>query len=489
LQVELRLDGRPLAKGFLDIPAHETAKKVLGAQLPAGMAVGEIAIAQPESSGLVEDDARPFVIQVPRDLKALIIDGAPSALRERDEAWFVEAALNPARTGGRIAAQTFDQDAAESRPLEGVDVALLLNPSPPKKPFAERLRAFVQKGGGLFIALGDHADPDALNESLAGLLPRALHLIKTARDPDAPDGQPGLPPPARFGLIDWQHPLFRVFGPTEREALESVRIDRYALLDAEGALPMHVLAAYDDGAPALVESPVGQGRVLLFTSGASTAWNDWPLHPSFLPVIQQAVSHLAGALEERSSAPSQVGEPRALSAPPGMRIAQVLGPEGKPLQLVRERNGARPSDGMVGAPSNVDGTPHNLVGAPHDKVIQDNHLSGQASSGEAGEQVVAAVPAAGVYRVQVAPLSSAAPTGAEPRDEPGLAFAAGLDPKESDLRRVDEAELKALLGGSGSAHVAGSAREAQGPRGTPLWPALLLLGVLALLGEGALTRR
>ena len=66
---------------------------------------------------------------------------------------------------------------------------------------------------------------------------------------------------------------------------------------------------------------------------------------------------------------------------------------------------------------------------------------------------------------------------------------ATLDPKESDLRRVDEAELKAQLGGAGSAQVAASSEAAQGTHGTPLWSGLLLLGALALLGEGALTRR
>jgi hypothetical protein len=480
LEVELRIGAHPLAKGFVDIPAHETAKKVLGAVLPAGLAVGEISIAHADHQGLDDDDARPFAIQVPRDLKALIVDGAPSSLRERDEAWFVEAALNPARTGGRITASTLDQDAAEQReekpgddkPLTGVDVVLLLNPSPPKKIFAERLRAFVQKGGGLFIALGDHADPDALNESLAGLLPRKLHLIKTARDPLAPDDAPGLPPAARFGQIDWQHPIFRIFGPTEHEALESVHIDRYALLAADGPLPIRVLASYDDGAPALVEAPVGLGRVLLFTSSASASWNDWALHPSFLPAVQQAVSHLAGALEEQSSTPSQVGEPRTLIPPPLMRVAQVLGPDQKPLAVSQDRApAAAPAGKEVGPETN-----------PVDPSIK----SQAAAAGPKGESVSVQVPLPGVYRVSTVARGA---TSGEPRDDPTLAFAAGLDAKESDLRRVDEAELKALLGGAGSAQVAASAKEAQGSRGTPLWPPLLLIAVLALLGEGALTRR
>ena len=60
--------------------------------------------------------------------------------------------------------------------------------------------------------------------------------------------------------------------------------------------------------------------------------------------------------------------------------------------------------------------------------------------------------------------------------------------KEAQLI-LHEAELKALLGGASSAQVASSSLSAQGNRGTALWPALLLFCVLALLGEGALTRR
>jgi hypothetical protein len=90
----------------------------------------------------------------------------------------------------------------------------------------------------------------------------------------------------------------------------------------------------------------------------------------------------------------------------------------------------------------------------------------------------------GIYHVLLAPEG-----GGASREDPALAFAAHADARESDLRRVDEAEIKAQLGGAGSAQVAASASAAEGARGTPLWGGLLLLGVLALLGEGALTRK
>jgi hypothetical protein len=438
LQVSLKIGPNVLAKGFVDVPAHGTAKKTLGAVLPAGAVTGRVELARDEVQGLDEDDGQDFVVHVPRDVKALIVDGAPSSLRTRDEAFFVEAALAPARTGGRIVSQTLDADAAANLSIDSVDVVLMLNVPAPPKGFAEKLRnAVVHRGMGLFIALGDHVDPDAYNDALGDLLPRPLYLMKTAAEPGAQDVENFA---ARFGVVEWTHPLFRVFGPAEREGLESARTFRYALLKPDPASQAHTLAFYDDGAPALIENRLGAGRVLLYTSSASRTWTDWPIRVSFLPVLQQAVSYLASALEERSPAPAAVGAERAVHAPQGLLVAQVIGPDGKPVALRREKQDE--ADATAG--------PLQLPG---------------------------------LYRPQVGP-----PKGT-PHEDLSLAFVALADPKESDLRRVDEAELKAQLGGAGSAQVAASSEAAQGSHGTPLWSGLLLLGALALLGEGALTRR
>ncbi|GAC1341037.1 MAG: BatA domain-containing protein [Myxococcales bacterium] len=448
LPLALRIGQQTLAKGFVDVPAQGTAKKSLSAVLPPGPVQGRVELSRDGAQGLDEDDAQDFSFLVPRDVKALIVDGAPSSLRTRDEAYFVEAALSPLRTGSRIAAQTLDADAAAGRSLDDVDVVLLLDVPAPGKAFAEKLRAFVDRGGGLFIALGDHVDPDAYNDALGRLLPRPLHLLKTAAEPGAQNAEQQA---ARFGAVDWKHPLFRVFTAADREGLQATRAYRYALLRPDPGSGSSAIASFDDGAPALVASRLGAGRVLLCTTGASMAWTDWPIRASFLPVLQQAVAWLAGALEEKGSAPSQVGDERALVPPAGSTVAAVLGPSGKELPLRRDPATAR--------------------GAP------------EAAGGPPGA-VRVAVDAPGIYRVRIA-----GPGPQAPREDPALAFAARLDPKESDLRRVDQAELKAHLGGAGSAQVAASAREAQGPRGTPLWSGLLLLGVLALVGEGVLTRR
>ena len=444
LPVALRIGQQTLAKGFVDVPAHGTAKKTLGAVLPPGTVSGRVEIARADGDGLDEDDVQDFTVEVPRDLRVLVVDGAPSALRTRDEAFFVEAALAPARTGGRVAPTVLDAEAAVNAPLDGYDVVLLLDVIAPPKSFTEKLRALVtQRGVGLFVSLGDHADPDAYNDAFGDLLPRPLHLIKTAADAAGGKADPrATDQAARFGVVEWTHPLFRVFSAADREGLLGARTFKYALLRPDPSGSSRALLSYDDGAPALVEGHLGQGRVLLYTSTVSHAWTDWPVRVSFLPVLQQSVSWLAGSLEEKAPPPSQVGSERQVIAPQGTRIAAVLGPSGSPVPLRREKASAQAQD----------------------------------SAG-----VLALEP--GLYRVQLQPVAGTA------REEPALGFVARLDPKESDLRRVDEAELKAQLGGSGSAQVASSAQAAEGARGTPLWGSLLLLGVLALLGEGALTRR
>jgi hypothetical protein len=54
-----------------------------------------------------------------------------------------------------------------------------------------------------------------------------------------------------------------------------------------------VLARYDNGTAALVEADAGKGRLLLFTSSIDRDWDDLPIHPGFVALVQQTVRHLA----------------------------------------------------------------------------------------------------------------------------------------------------------------------------------------------------
>jgi hypothetical protein len=55
-----------------------------------------------------------------------------------------------------------------------------------------------------------------------------------------------------------------------------------------------VAARLADQTPLLLEKRLGEGRVLLFASGLDNLTNDFPLHPAFIPFIEQTARYLSG---------------------------------------------------------------------------------------------------------------------------------------------------------------------------------------------------
>jgi hypothetical protein len=202
--------------------------------------------------------------------------------------------------------------------------------------------------------------------------------------------------------------------PPEREKGGAARSER-------------VIVSYDDGAPALVEARRGLGRVVLYTSTVDREWSDWTIRTSFLPTMQRLAAWLAGELEQRPTAPSVVGEPRAVSAPPGKRVVALVGPD--------RRERAVP-----------------------------------------GASLAPDLP--GLWQVKVE-------EGGATRLDPALAFAVRADPRESDTRRLEPAELTAWFGGASHARVAGETGGGES-RSVPLWSILLAVAVAAFFTEGLL---
>ena len=117
--------------------------------------------------GLVEDDRRDFVAQVPRELRALVVDGSPSPVRYRDEVFFLEAALSAPSSPIRPVVK--DATAGLREPLDGVDVVVLANVPAPVPEEVARLKAFVERGGGLLISMGDKVEPEPWTQRMGDL--------------------------------------------------------------------------------------------------------------------------------------------------------------------------------------------------------------------------------------------------------------------------------------------------------------------------------
>jgi hypothetical protein len=422
VELQLRVDGHTVTKGFFDLPARGTGQKSLVHRFEGGGVAVVEGVLSPDS--LPEDDVKTVVLPVPRDLTALVVNGAPSPQKFRDEAFFTEAAL--AATGSPVHAVVRDTEAAFREDFSHYDVIFMLNVEAPRADVAERLKAFVQSGHGLFISMGDRVDPEAWNVSLGALLPRRLKLNKTAVEPGSSDVGSRS---ARLSNVAVDHPVLAPFTGRAREGLMSARFSRYMLLEPEaaGAESSQVLASLDDGAPALVSARRGRGQVLLFTSTVDRDWSDFSIRTSFLPLMQRVAAWLSGALEERQELKVTVGETATFDNPPHADVT-MLGPEGAELRVAKQPDGS-------------------LSTAPVE------------------------VPGAYVARSEGVVV-------------PSLSFAASLDAAESDLTRLKPDELKGFFGDE-AVKGTGTGTESK----APLWTWLIVAAAVAFFLEGLLLKR
>jgi len=79
----------------------------------------------------------------------------------------------------------------------------------------------------------------------------------------------------------------------------------YALDVDPGAGPdaARVIARLGDQTPLLLEKRIGEGRVVLLTSGLDNLTNDFPLNPAFVPFIEQTARYLAGSERQGGARP------------------------------------------------------------------------------------------------------------------------------------------------------------------------------------------
>jgi hypothetical protein len=64
-----------------------------------------------------------------------------------------------------------------------------------------------------------------------------------------------------------------------------------------------VIVRLGDQTPLLLEKRIGEGRVVLFTSGLDNLTNDFPLQPAFVPFIEQTARYLGGSERQGGARP------------------------------------------------------------------------------------------------------------------------------------------------------------------------------------------
>ncbi len=434
--VELFVDGvGEGSSAMLDIPAGERTRCDLTfTPKRSGIHRGEARLAGEDGSPL--DDRRYFAIAVGQGVPVAIVKAKRHEIPYLEDTFYIERALMPADAAGwAIRAKSFTAEELATESLKGFKVVYLVNLPAPDQDTAERLRSYVAAGGNLVWIGGDNVQPDAynrMNEQAKGeLLPAPLTEVRAAKAGEGRDSW-------SVSVLEKDEPALRTL--VEPASLyQSVLVYKYLRLDVEKAPEMRVLGRLEGGDPILVERRVGQGTVMMLTTGAHVGWSNLPLRPIFLPLMLRLTLEVSGSAEARRSV--LAGSPLVVPLEsPRPTAIEVQPPSGALLRLAIENPSA--SDFRFG----------------------DTHE-------------------AGIYMVR--PLE----TGRS--DE--MAFAVNMDPDEANLTKVDREELRSRLGSAPPVWAEDaddlSSTFRMMREGKSLWDVFLWAVLLALVGETFVANR
>lgn len=270
--VRLVLDGRTVASETATVrPGAATAVTLRGFRLSEAARPARLEIPADDYPG---DDTYYLALGAPTRLGVLVLTGGDRT----GDAVYVRHALAVAREP-RVAVTVRPGATLRDADLAAARAVLLLGVPFPEGEGGRRMLAWVARGGGLMIALGER-----------GTLPADL-ADSLGRPGDGVDrGERGAAP----ALVDPGHPVFSGWGERAAEAVAMSRTYRYRRLES----PHGVLGRYDDGGVALAETRHGLGRVIVWTADLSNRWSNLPLEPAFVPFMIGTVKYLSRWVSE-----------------------------------------------------------------------------------------------------------------------------------------------------------------------------------------------
>lgn len=335
LSVSLYIDDKKVETTKLDIEPEDSSDAVFKVKIDLQNESSHTGWVEIDTDALEIDNKRYFTVQSMKSIKVHCVNGEQKRSDIEDETFFLTRALRTVGDEGAPIDYTESNTIPSTDNLQRYDVLILANVSTISGSEAERLKSYVNGGGGLVITLGDQVDTGVYQQQLGGaensLLP--CTIMQAVGDPISKDDFQVI------ASVDFRHPIFTPFSNPNHGDFAKGRFYRY--FQTVPTSEATVIAAFDDGNPTLLETTYGNGRVLCFTSTIDREWNDLPIHGVYLPFLHETVKYLA--LKQVGKVPNYyVGDSIEYSgsqASAGKEVA-VFNPDRKEERLVLSEQGS-----------------------------------------------------------------------------------------------------------------------------------------------------
>jgi hypothetical protein len=305
--VSLVVNGKTIATQKADVPANGRATvEFQTLDVPYGFSKCEVRIDSADT--FPADDVSLFAVERTDPRRALFVSDAADS---RSPLYFRSALASAADAAFTL--DTVSAGQAASQPLNKYAFVVLSDLISIPASFESDLVKYVQAGGSVLIAEGASAAHSNHIPVFGGNVLQSNYYSRTGDlFLNVADADPSYPSVANAD--HWSGVKFYF----------ATRVD-----PGNARAIVHLT----DGTPVLLEKKIGEGTVLLFASGLDNLTNDFPLHPIFVPFIEQTALYLSGT--ERRSGSRLVDSFLELRSSKEQTVSvEVIDPEGKrPLSL------------------------------------------------------------------------------------------------------------------------------------------------------------
>lgn len=318
--VSLVVNGKVQATRKVDIPSNGRAS-VDFAPLDVGYGFNRCEVRIEAADAFPADDTSAFAVRRSDPERVLFLHPAG----ETRSTLYFGAALASAAQGAFALQSMPAEQAADLDPSKFAFIVLSDTVALPTL-FERTLTQYVAAGGSVLITLGTGAAHHAQIPLWGGEV-QGIHDYTRSGGASASIAQ-----------VDFTHPALLDTQPgRDNGGWADTKIFYAAAVDPGKA---RIAARLSDGTPLLLDRPLGEGHLLLFTTGLDNLTNDLPLHPIFVAFVDRAASYLSG--NERLSGSRMVDSYiplRSGSQPVGSSASvEVVDPAGhRPLSLTEAR--------------------------------------------------------------------------------------------------------------------------------------------------------
>jgi len=390
---------------------------------------------------LKQDNFRHTVVEAQKQVRILCVDGEPATSNNENSSeifWLAKALeLKQAGGSGPVSAIRINWRDLEAETFEDFDIIALANVSKVDQ-VSGRLTEFVSEGGGLMIFAGDLVEAESYNNNLRGqevnLLPgEIIEPLSFGEESSTNESSEGF---WTLGPIKSGHVLASLAEKIPEEGRSRTHFQRYLKVEPD-ANATTILSLSESNQPLLLEKRVGDGTVLMFTTTADRAWSNLAVQPLFPILMQQAVTHM-------TSRPGQndflVGDSPQLPVS-GQEVGasvNLTAPDGSSRQVTL----TEPNPGVAACPIEADD--------------------------------------AGFFTV-------------EAEDSSTIALAVNVDPRESETRGIQVADLEQVVAGSKSRIIPREAKNLanevkESRKGMEISRTLLMLALAIFILQGFLAK-